>query len=177
MLQYIRDKYDKGEKPVGCSGCGRHSTVSSRSVQSVSSIQQTTGAIIADESIVMVRLNSGNVGEVPIVGYVTKTFYGLRAHGDTFLMKKEDQVVKPHYYEVFTVDLPKEEPVVLPPPTPIVIIEDVLPAPVLIIEELSSADLPEEGDFIPEVVDEIIETSVDVIETKPVRRRKKKRKQ
>lgn len=169
LLQYMRNKYDKEGKPMGCGGCGRSASVSSRSVQPVSSIQQMTNTV-SDDDVVMVQLTNGNSGEIPIVGHVTKTFYGMRAHGDTFLMKKEDQAVKPNVYSPIVVNLPQPEKKETPPPEPIVIEEYVaddqnartinLAAILENMEDIQEevwTELPFEEDVIDDQADELVE--------------------
>jgi hypothetical protein len=52
------------------------------------------------DQFVWVRLIDGNVGDHQIVGSVTKTRYGYRAHGQLFKMARSDAASKPHAFLV-----------------------------------------------------------------------------
>lgn len=69
------------------------------------------------DTMVMVVLNDGNLGDHSVHGTATKTFYGYRKSGDKFLVASSDQISQP---QKFVLDQPKAEPrkAVAPPPPP-----------------------------------------------------------
>ena len=103
------------------------------------------------EDTVMVRENSGNYGAHQVVGAITRTKYGKKAHGHTFPMYISDQRAQPHLYILAAVQQPVVQQPAMPAQPQVVVSAPTVqpPAPVVIstpIVIVPSDDIkPEEG--------------------------------
>ena len=83
---------------MACSSCGRKSRHSAPPPKMMMNVSRAAPEM-NDEQYVMVRLIDGNRGQHPIIGASTKTKYGYRAHGDTFLVHRDDIAAHPGKFE------------------------------------------------------------------------------
>jgi len=100
VVEYIRRKHEE-IKAVGC-GC-RGGNAQARTVQASAPLRllsstQEAQTQMADSEVVLVRYLHPNRGQHKVVGAVTKTMYGFRAGGDTFLVRKPDVAGQPHLF-------------------------------------------------------------------------------
>ncbi len=102
VVEYIRAKY-REVPAMGC-GCrggsknaGAGQVLSSQAAFAQLGAQEQTKAM--DENFIMVRYLHPNKGQHMVVGASTKTRYGYRAGGDSFLVHKDDVNGQPHLYE------------------------------------------------------------------------------
>ena len=100
LIEYIKDKY-KDIEIMGC-GCGgnkqyRNPAVA-RSSTTLLSDQQREEMRLSDDDFVKVKYTHPNRGVHKVVGGVTKTMYGFRQGGSTFLVHKDDIAGFPHLF-------------------------------------------------------------------------------
>ena len=122
LVEYLKNKYRKIETVMcNCSG-GRinHPTMAARMPAmsgngSPQAFSASGGANMADENMVLCRYLHPNRGQHTVVGGVTKTKYGFRAGGDTFLVRREDADANPHLFAQIE---SKEIPAAAKPPLP-----------------------------------------------------------
>lgn len=78
----------------GCRGCGGGGAGPSVNMmdRTIAAMRSNTRGVqnMSANDLVMAELIDGNIGTHDIVGVVTKTFYGQRAHGDQFLVHRAD---------------------------------------------------------------------------------------
>lgn len=95
LLQYMTEKY-KEQKAMPCGSCGKRRAAPPPAAMPAM-IPQMSSQMSAD-NMIWVRLNDNQLGDHPIVGFVTKIKYGYRSHGDLFKMHKDDVSAVPHKF-------------------------------------------------------------------------------
>ena len=93
LLSYLKDKYAK-DKPMGCA-C-RGNKAAGPSPQMISQAQGANTKMM-DDDVIMARYLSPNKGSHSVYG-PSRTYYGQRSGGETFLVKKEDIALAPHLF-------------------------------------------------------------------------------
>lgn len=79
---------------MGCASCGKASVPVMEYPQMIASPQMATSETVE------VELVDGNFGDHSITGVATKTFYGYRKHGETFLMNRGDAEMQPRSFRI-----------------------------------------------------------------------------
>lgn len=124
IVEYLRDKYEESE-PMGC-GCKgngrvRPSVVRSTQVNPLARMTESVEAMASnmnDQDLIMVRYEHPNKGQHAVVGSMTKTKYGFRAGGDSFLVKKADIDAQPHLFKVIEHRPEAPKQTIAPPSAP-----------------------------------------------------------
>ena len=69
---------------------------------------------MADQDFIMIKYVHPNRGNHPVIGAQTRTKYGVRKSGDTFLVDRRDVVAQRHLFEPL-----QDKPIPAPPSPPI----------------------------------------------------------
>ena len=111
LIQYLQEKY-AGEKPMPCGSCGRRraSAVAQDALQTPTrlALPEFQGVPMSSQDMVLVRLNDHNIGTHPIVGAVTRTMYGYRAHGDELMLARVDYELRRDLFVLLEEPLPPD---------------------------------------------------------------------
>ena len=104
----------------GCTGCGKGGPNRASPISGTREIMPPTQNT---DEMIMVVLNDGNTGQHSIHGALSKTFYGYRSSGETFMVTRGDQQAQPHKFVIEQearqiAPLAVEAVVPLPPPPP-----------------------------------------------------------
>jgi len=133
VVEYIRHKYE-GQTIMGCGCKGGNAQVQKVQASAPLVLQSSTQEAMqdmADNDVVLARYLHPNRGQHKVVGVSTRTVYGYRAGGDTFLVHKADIAAQPHLYaqvqKAQVVAVPSGPPA---PPAPPLPIEVPVPKPV-----------------------------------------------
>jgi glycosyltransferase involved in cell wall biosynthesis len=124
VVEYIRAKHEELTiMGCGCKG-GNAQTPKSQSSAPLRlmSTQQETEAMTTDADVMLIRYLHPNKGQHKVVGTATRTVYGFRAGGDTFLVKKADVQSQPHLFQVIqqpAASVPRPTAQAPRPPVPI----------------------------------------------------------
>lgn len=85
-----------------------------------------------DSDVVMIKYTHPNRGLHPVFGAGKKPQpYGYRKNGDEFLVKRSDQRLYPHYFQIVP-DTPAPPPIAITPPPPPKLMSDTPPPPALV---------------------------------------------
>lgn len=103
VIEYLRRKYTRSEA-MGCGCKGGKAKVSTSTQQQAAMLSKAVAPQevqnMTDGDLVMIRYTHPNRGEHSVVGSATRTRYGMRSGGDTFLVNRADVAAQPHLYEI-----------------------------------------------------------------------------
>jgi glycosyltransferase involved in cell wall biosynthesis len=123
LLAYIRQQ--KSEFNIMGCNCGKKKKRVSPTMPNVSASYSSNGGnLMSDDNMVRIEYMSQNRGGHGVYGTVTRTFYGYRKGGDTFLMHRADVEAQPQLYREVDQHIVQAPPVVVPAPVPTPIFEE-----------------------------------------------------
>jgi glycosyltransferase involved in cell wall biosynthesis len=114
IVETLTEKYAE-EKAMGCSGCGGgNKQTASPPMQQ----ERVNNMKISDEEMILILYQHPNIGQHPVIGPVTKTFYGYRGRGEEFIVHRADVLGRPNVFvpiQLKTADVPEMQAAPLPP--------------------------------------------------------------
>lgn len=155
LLSYLEYKHNAVEVKDTMCGCNNKNapkpyTPSGARAVSGGIEMQAQNPLGQDSEMLLVWYNSGQRGQVGVRGTQTRRFYGARAHGDKFLIHRDDQRAQPHLFplvapEIRKVEEPPVQKKVVGPPVAIV---DEDPIPTLDLDDEPEKPTPEPVVFL-----------------------------